>query len=276
LKRALIPGLVIALVPFAAQTSEWKSEFGVGLFTSDRTSTDTALVGNPFNGTYVEAMAETEIEGFRFSADARGEFTDDGGANNVYLSGPIHTGVVGFHLGRQYGDSLIGGYAAIGFFDGYDDEGPMRGWTAGVEIERAFERGSIFAQIGYAEAIGDPSDNEFQGPNVRVGYHGSLTNKLYGVTSVEYAYSSDCFEDCSASEWGSYLATNFGLGYDLGNGWEAVGAVRLSAIAANVEDAATDSTLYLGFTRTLGDRPRSELRTPMGAFHAAGWMHPLD
>ena len=276
MKKLLLTTTIVSLMPALAIANEWETQVGAGLQLSGRTSTDTDIEGSPFFGGYIEGYAAREFGALRFAVDGRGEMIDDKGKDDTYVTGPVHTGVLGVHLGTMVGQTLVGAYAGIGWFDGYDDDSPMSGWTAGVEAEHPFGNGSIFGQIGYAEAIGDEADNEFQGVNARVGIESQLAPNWRGMAALEYAYSPDCFEDCGSSQWGKYIAAEFGVTRALQNGFDVVAKVRVAQIVANTEDTGKDNTLYVGFTKSFGKRPTSALRTPMGAFHAAGWMEPLD
>ncbi len=275
MKHAFWAGPILLAASVPLQAAEWETELGAGIFVSERSSSDTIIEGSPFLGTYLEGYAARQFGGLRFSVDGRGELTDDEGADSPFVSGPLHTGVIGLHLGKHVNNTLVGGYAAIGFFDGYDSESPMDGFTLGIEAEHVVGNGAFFGQIGYVEAIGDPGDNEFQGPNVRVGYHTDISERLSGMAAIEYAYSGSCFEDC-LGDWGKYFGAEIALRYEFADDWEAVGGARFSSITANTEDTGSDSTFYFGVSRSFGKRPTSGLRTPMGGFHAAGWMHPLD
>lgn len=273
MKNALISSCLLLLAPMMASANEWETQLGGGLMLSERTSTDTDIVGSPFVGAYLEGYGAREFGNLRFAIDGRIEGIDDEGLNDVYESGPVQTGVVGIHFGTHVNGTLLGAYAGYGYFDGYDSN---NGWTVGIEAERAVGNGSVFAQLGYVDAIGDEGDNEFQGANVRLGYEGQISNNWRGLAAFEYAFSSDCFEDCGG-DWGRYVAAEFGAVYAMKNDWEMVTSLRISTITANTEDTGTDNTLYLGFRKNFGGkRPSSALRTPMGGFHAAGWMEPLD
>jgi predicted porin len=152
----------------------------------------------------------------------------------------------------------------------------MTGWTAGLEAEYKVGNGSVFGQIGYVEAIGDPGDNEFEGVNVRAGYQNQLAENWRGFLALEFAESNDCFEDCGG-DWGRYTAAELGAEYSFENDWKLYSSLRIASIVANTEDTGTDNTLYFGFRKSFGSKPvSSALRTPLGGFYAAGWMEPLD
>lgn len=120
MQRTLVFGLMALVVPAAAGAGSWEAEVGGGLFVSGRTNTDTEIVGNPFYGGYAEGYGATEIGALRIAVDGRFEQIDDEGLNDVYESGPVHTGVIGLHAGTYFNDLLVGVYAGSGYFDGYD------------------------------------------------------------------------------------------------------------------------------------------------------------
>lgn len=273
IKNTVLTSCLICLIPAVSAASEWETQLGGGLMLSDRTSTDTDIEGSPFVGAYVEGYAARNFGVVRFAIDGRLEGIEDEGLDDVYESGPVHAGVFGLHLGREVNGTLLGGYVGYGNFDGYEDND---GWTVGLEAERDFGNGSVFGQLGYVDAVGDAGDNEFKGLNARLGYQGSISDRWDALAAVEYAYSSECFEDCGG-DWGRYWSAEFGAAYEMKNDWEVVTTVRLSSINANTEDTGTDHSLSIGFRKTFGGKkPSSALRTPMGGFRAAGWMHPLD
>jgi hypothetical protein len=266
-----------AVAATGAQAQSWEGSLEGGFFLTDRTSTDTPIEDSPFLGTYFGGYASMNMGSLKFAIDGRAEFTDDKGADDVYVTGPLHTGVLGLRLGSQVSNTYFGAFAGAGWFDGYDSEDPMHGSIYGVEVEHFLGNGaSVYAQLGRAKAIGDPGDNEFIGYDAKIGY---LTPVNYRTTlnvSLESAYSPDCFEDCGASQWGRY--TTFGLEgtYSLTDRMDLVGAITYAKITANTEDDGKSTNVYLGIRVPFGAKPKSALRTPMGAFHAAGWMAPLD
>lgn len=277
--KSATPALLTAILITAgasASAQGWSSEVEAGLFSSYRNSTDTDIDADPFTGGYVAGAFTYSMNDLRFSIDGRIETIDDEGINDVYETGPVHTGVIGLHGGRVFGSTYVGAFVGVGYFDGYDSESAMDGHIIGIEAEHAFASGlTAFGQIGYAEAIGDPGDNEFQGPALRVGLAGDISERLGYVTAFEAARSRDCFEDCG-DQWGLYTAVSLELNYDISDRVELVGGVKIANIEANTEDSARATNVYLGLRLPLGNGPRSNLKTPLGAFEAAGWMHPLD
>lgn len=259
-----------------ASAQGWESSVDVGLFSATRSSTDTAITASPFVGTYLGGYGSTNVGSLKFAIDGRVEFLDDRGINDVYETGPVHAGVLGLHLGTQTGSTYYGGFVGAGLFDGYDSESPMGGHIFGVEAEHYLADGSSFyGQLGYAEAIGNSGDNEFRGYSAKVGYLSQLSDRLSLNMSLETAFSRDCFEDCNG-DWGRYTAAGIEAAYSLNNRVDLVGAINYADIQANTEDSGSSANIYLGVRMPLGAKPKSALRTPMGAFNGAGWMAPLD
>ena len=272
----LATSLVTLMAATGAHADAWEVELGGGIMLSQRDSTDTDIVGSPFKGAFLEGYGATDIGGLRFAIDGRVEVIDDEGRDDVYETGPVHSGVLGLHLGKEVNGNLVGGYVAVGMFDGSVSDSPMRGWTAGIEAERALGNGAIYGQLGYVRAVGDEGDNEFDGANLRVGYTRQFNDSWSGMAAIEVAHSGDCFEDCGG-DWGRAVSAEFGVTYSTASDWDLTGSLRFTKITANTEDEAHDKSLYLGVSKSFGGKPTSSsLRTPMGGFRAAGWMAPLD
>jgi len=260
-----------------ANSQGWSTEVEGGIWSAARTSSDTDIEGSPFFGGYFAGYSSGTVGNFNVAIDGRFELLDDQGADDVYVTGPLHTGVLGVHVGRETGAGYFGGYAAAGWFDGYDSESPMSGYITGIEMTRNLANGgALYGQAGYAVAIGDPGDNEFMGPAAKFGIMTELGNGMGLDLSFEYAKSPDCFEDCGSGQWGRYIALNVEVTYGLNNQMDLVGDYSLQQITANDEDYGTSNNVYVGIRVPLGDKAKTGLRTPMGAFNAAGWMAPLD
>ncbi|MBW6506399.1 MAG: hypothetical protein K0B00_06565 [Rhodobacteraceae bacterium] len=268
--------LAATSIASGAQAQGWETSFDGGLFATDRFSTDTEIEGSPFLGTYLGGYAGTRFGSLKFAIDGRAEFTDDRGADDVDETGPLHTAVLGARLGSQFANTYFGAFVGAGWFDGYDSEDPMRGDIYGVEVEHFLSNGaSVYAQLGHVRAIGDPGDNEFIGYDAKIGYLTPVGPRTTLNFSLEQAYSSECFEDCGG-DWGRYVALGVEANYKLSERVDLVGAINYATIFANTEDWGSEANLYLGVRVPFGARPTSALRTPMGGFHAAGWMEPLD
>lgn len=289
---AVVCGLVMA-APEGVLAQEWSGAFDINLTSVDRFSTDTAIVGSPFLGTSVGGYAMRYMtNGQRLMIDGRIEVINDEGNNDVDLSGPVHTGIFGIHIGRDgstSSSSIIGGgyfgwYAAIGMFDGYDSVSPMFGGTIGIEHEfplsstssASIPDASAFWQLGAIAAIGDPFDNEFLGLSGRAGISTMLGSRTSLVVDVETAYSPNCFEDCGG-DWGLYGSLGFELAHNLGSVGQLVFGAEHQIAVANTEDHGTSTIVSLGFRIPFGGNSgRNNLTSPIGGFNAAGWMDPLD
>jgi len=276
MKTTLSVTAIAALLATAPATfaQVWEGSIDAGLWATSRTSTDSNIEEDPFVGTYLGGYASRDFGTLKFAIDGRAEFMDDNDVNDTYESGPLKAGVLGLHLGREYGSTYVGGFAAAGLFSGYDSD---HGHMLGLEVEHFLASGgSVYGQLGYAKAIGDEGDNEFKGYNLKVGYQNQITDRVNLGFSLETAYSPNCFEDCGNDQWGRYTAATIEAAYALNPRLDLVGAVSYASIHANDEDSAESANLYLGVRVPFGNKPKSALRTPMGAFHGAGWMYPLD
>lgn len=276
-KLSIALAAAISLAAPAAFAQAWEGSLETGLWATSRTSTDTEIDDDPFVGAYLGGYGSRDIGSLKFAIDGRVEFLDDKSVNDTYETGPVHAGVLGVHLGREVGSTYYGAFAGVGMFDGYESEDPMDGHILGVEVEHYLASGgSVYGQLGYAKAIGYNGDNEFKGYNLKVGYQNKITDRVSLGLSLETAYSPNCFEDCGSDQWGRYTAATIEGAYALNDRLDLVGAVSYASIHANDEDSAESANLYLGVRMPLGAKPKSALRTPMGAFNGAGWMQPLD
>ena len=265
-------------VPTFATAQGWETAIEGGLWATSRSSTDTTISDDPFYGAYIGGYARRDINQLRFTIDGRIEMMSDKGINDTYDTGPVHTGVLGLHLGREFGPTYVGAYAAFGKFDGYDESYPMDGYTIGIEAEhRINSRSSVFGQLGYLEAIGDPGDNEFKGPSARIGYRNQFSDRLGAMFTLDWGYSSDCFVDCG-DQPGEYFGAGIEMDYALNDRLDLVGSIQHLRIEDYDDpDTGTDTSVYVGVRWNFGNPGRKNtLSTPITGFKAAGWMEPLD
>ena len=265
---------------------KWTANIEGGGWSTGRTSTDSSITYSEFSGGYLAGSLGRSFGAWQFTLDGRGEWMDDKDVDDVYESGPVHTGIVGLHFGRNFqndhGKTYVGIFTARGFFDGHDSESWMKGETHGIEAEHYFANNdySVFGQFGYMTAVGDPDDNEFKGYTQRIGLNNQLSEKLSGSISIEHGSSPDCFEDCNSfigqGNWGSYLGATLQADYALTDNIELIGRLSHLAIRANSEDDGTDTSAYLGVRFALGGRQRNNHATSLTGVKAAGWMETLD
>ncbi|WP_372841842.1 hypothetical protein [Phaeovulum sp.] len=268
-----------ALIATGAQAQEWQSSAGGGLFVSQRSSTDTDIDGNPFVGTYLTGEIARDFGALRLSIDGRLEFMSDGGEDDVYVTGPLHAGVLGLHLGRDFGKFYGGAFLGAGLFDGYDSDSPMSGTIGGLEFAVAVnEMISVTGQLGYLNAIGDPTDNEFEGMIARVGVDAQVSDRTLLSFSAENGFSKDCFVDCG-DQPGEYFGLTVGAEYALNDRVTLVGSLTSLRIEDYDDpDTGTDTSVFVGARIAFGAAAPSgpRLHTPIMPLRAAGWMEPLD
>ena len=268
-------GLVFA-APLAAQ--DWVASVEGGLFSTDRTSTDSTIVDSPYTGYFVAGQTQRNFGDYRLSVDGRLEMMDDKGIDDVYATGPVHSGIIGLHFGREFGDAYFGAFAAAGYFDGYDSESPMTGTLAGLEGSYTLPVGAVlYAQIGAMEAIGYLGDNEYVGYAARVGAKHQFNDRIAAGLSYEFGQSNDCFVDCG-DQPGEFSMATLDASYAVTDQMDIVARYAyLDVFDEDDSDTGTASTFYLGARWNFGARSeQTALTTPMGGFQAAGWMNPLD
>lgn len=267
---------LVFAAPLAAQ--DWAGSVEGGLFLTDRTSTDTTIVDSPYIGYFVAGQTQRSFGNYRLSADGRLEMMNDKGIDDVYETGPVHSGIIGLHFGHEFGAAYFGAFAAAGYFDGYNSESPMTGTLAGLEGSYTNPVGTVlYAQVGAMAAIGYPGDNEYIGYAARVGAKHQFNERIAAGLSYEFGQSSDCFVDCY-NEPGEFSMVTLDASYAVTDQIDIVTRYAyLNVFDEDDNDTGTGSTFYMGARWNFG--PRSEqtaLTTPMGGFQAAGWMEPLD
>jgi hypothetical protein len=259
-----------------AQAQGWQSSVEAGFQMTDRTNTVNNVINSPYFGGYLAGYGGVNLGRVALAFDGRAEFTDDRGFNNVNATGPLHTGVVGARAGTRFSNLYVGAFAGLGFFDGKNSDSPMQGSIYGVEAEYFLPHGgSLYAQLGQARAVGAPGDNEFEGYDYRIGYLIQVSDRTTIDVSAEHAYSSRCFQDCGDA--GRNVVFGLEAVHRLTARIDLVGSIDYAHVTTNVKaDHVTSMDVYVGVRVPLGARPTSALRTPMGAFQAASWMHPMD
>lgn len=278
-KVSLFLSVSLCILGGSASAQDWAADLDFGALVSDRQSTDTDIVGSPFIGGYVGGYASGNIGMFSVAIDGRYELTGDEGLNDVYLTGPLHSGVLGLHFGANFGPVYAGVFAAKGFVDGYDSEKPMNGTVQGIELAYAVSPTiNVMAQLGAAKAIGSDGDNEYDGYAAKIAVDAKISDTLGLSFALENGRSEDCFVDCG-DQPGEYFGVSFGANYALNDKITLVGSINSLRIEDYDDpDTGKDLTLYLGARYTLGDvpTPTRRLTTPISVFKAAGWMSPLD
>lgn len=273
-------GLVFA-APLAAQ--DWVGSLEGGLFSTDRTSTDSTIVDSPYTGYFVAGQTQRNFGDYRLSVDGRLEMMDDKDIDDGSATGPVHSGVIGLHFGREFGDAYFGAFAAAGKFDGNDSDSPMTGTLAGLEGSYTLPIGAVlYAQGGAMEAIGHSGDQEYVGYAARVGAKHQFNDRISAGLGYEFGRSNECFVDCphegEVDEPGVFSMVTLDASYAVTDQMDIVARYAyLNVFDEDDDDTGTESTFYLGARWNFGARSeQTALTTPMGGFQAAGWMGPLD
>ena len=261
-------------------TSGWSGAVDGSLAISERTSTDhefhTTFLGFSVGGYVTNQMPS----GHTLTFDGRFTQYNFGDGHDIYYDGPKGSGALGVHLGTDFmGNAFVGGFAAVGVFEGYNDHDYMYmpGYIVGVEGTMPIGTATGFGQLGYGHLIGDPGDNEFKGPIGRIGAGFDLSNSMSLVVDAEGGYSFDCFTDCG-DQPGYYGSIGADLERQFADGFAAIVGVEFLAIHDEKDpDTGTEINAHIGISKSFGGaRGQDLLATPMGAFKAAGWMEPLD
>lgn len=239
----------------------------------------------PQFGGYFGAAASRDFGAIKFSIDGRVEIADNRGSTDIDFTGPIHAGVLGLHLGTDVGQTYLGGFVATGIFDGYDHERPMGGNMAGVTVIHALSPTiDVTGQLGWAELLGDPGDNEYIGYVARIAVDAQLSDRLSGRIAIDHGRSERCFVDCpdainTDDVLGKYYGLSLGLDYALNNRTTLTGGVDyLHVHDVQDDDTGTDTSLFLGARFALGsggDTGR-KITTPIQVHRACGYMDSLD
>ena len=249
----------------------------VSLLNSSRTNTDTDIEGSPFKGFALSGFVSNTLENnLRVTADVRWEELNEDNSD-IYVTGPKHAGVFGLHGGKVFGDIYTGLFIGAGFADG-DDDGIKADLIYGIEADLAVNSTvNVFGQLGYvSEAIDDADDNEFDGYAVRFGASKQFTDQLSASIDYERAKSSTCFEDCG-NDWGEYRSFGIDVTYVINDDLHLIAGYENQKITANTEDDGSAKNFTIGIRVPFGgSNGRNNLATPIGGFHAAGWMSPLD
>ncbi len=272
--------MLTALAALPATAQDWTTSLEAGLFSTARSSTQDGnnIVADPFAGSYIAGYASREFGALKFSVDARFEQIDDQGIDYVFESGPVHSGVLGLHLGKDMGPVFFGGFLGLGVFDGYDSEDPMTGYVGGIELAKEIgPNTTVYGQLGYGRVIGDPGDNEFVGYVLRVGLDTQVSDRLGLGLSYDNGRSNDCFVDCDGP--GAYFGLTAEFDYAISDRGSIVGSVSALRIEDYEDpDTGTDTSVFLGMRFALGGSAdnRGRLTTPINLFRASGWQHSLD
>ena len=264
-------------VSVAVPAPSWSAGLEVSYGLTARTNTDTDIENSPFYGFSVGGYFSTKLGQMDLMIDGRFTQYNFNGEDDVYVTGPKGSGALGLHVGKDFGATYLGGFAAYGVFEGSDEQDYMGGFIVGAEVSRGLGNGTGFAQIGYANLIGDPGDNEFIGVIGRIGYAFDLGDKFGIILDVEGGYSADCFVDCG-DQPGMYAIAGVEVAYNFSDKLSAFAQYEyINIYDENDNDTGTENNIMLGVRMAFGaDSNSNLLATPMGAFKAAGWMEPLD
>lgn len=283
MKRLLSSAVVFAISVSAAQA--WTTQLESGLSASNRTNTDTTITQNPRFGAYVAGNASKAVGDKTLTIDGRLEFGLGASPEENYETGPMHSGVLGLHYGKNIGKEYVGGFAVLGLFDGVDDAGnstktPQFGGMAGVEVKRQLSAStSVLAQLGYASFVGDPTDSRFDGFVAHVELHRVVNDRLSLVFGADHGNSPESFVDLGDGP-GEFFGLSATAEYKLNDRIILVGGVNSLRVEDYDDgDTGTDMSVYLGGRIALGGGAvpaTHRLSTPIQTFRAAGWMEALD
>lgn len=269
--------MICATQPTFAQ--DWHGMIEGGLFASNRDSTQEDILVRPLYGYFLDGAVSRDFGALKFSLDGRVEFGDGRGEDDIDFTGPLHAGVLGLHLGTDLGNTYVGGFVATGIFDGYDSEDPMSGEMAGLEIVHPISPNvSLTAQLGWAELIGDPGDNEYIGYIAHIGVDAKINERMSASLGLDNGRSENCFVDCGDVP-GQYFGVSLGLDYQMSEALTLVGELnQLRVLDYDDADSGSDLSLYLGARMTFGAKGggSGQPRTPIQVYRAAGYMDSLD
>lgn len=202
-------------------------------------------------------------------------------------TGPMHSGAFSSHFGREFGKTYVGGFSAVGIFDGLDANGdptlvPRSGTVIGVDVMRNLtDNVYVTGQLGYGNIVADPVDSLFRGYVASVAINANVNDKFRTTLSFDNGRSPKSFSDYDFSfdQPGAYWGAGLSAEYKAFNRLTVVGAVNsLRARDFDDDQTGTDLSLYLGGRITFGQKEANaqRLTTPIQVFRAAGWMEALD
>ena len=268
--KLLIMAASAALVVSTPANAEgWQTSFSAGIAMTS-TNFDLAPLAaapaksEPSVGGFVGFEGTGSAGGMSVSFDGFIEYLGDTEA--VFLTGPLHSGVVGVHAGRDYEAGYFGAFAGLGFFDSYLSASPETGTIAGLEGVFGIGAGNAFVQLGYARAVSDSSFNEFIGPVARVGVSSDLPSGLSLSASIETGKNTGCVNFCFYSGEPYYEVT-LEMEKDIAPGYGLVGGVSHFQPA---DWMASSNSLFIGLRTAVGSGKKTP-STPRGAFKMTGW-----
>ncbi len=261
----------------------WTKSVESGLYSSTRSSTDDGIAKNPNNGLYVAGNMAGAMGSFKVALDGRVELGLGDRPGDNHDTGPMQSGVFGLHLGQDRGENYIGGFAALGIYDGTtasDSESkiPQVGGVIGAEIVRPLTQTvTVTGQLGYAIAVSD-DDQAYRGYVAHLGFDAHVNDRLTAVIGFDTGRSNDSFVD-TGGQPGAFFAVSLAGEYALNDRFTLIGSVNQLRIEDYDDpDTGKDLSVFLGARVALGDKsvPAHRLSTPMQVFRAAGWMQTLD
>jgi hypothetical protein len=184
---------------------------------------------------------------------------------------------LGLHVGRNLGATYVGGFVGINSFQGADAEdfnGFVDGQLFGIEVEQKTSFGSLFAQLGSADMVGDEGDTAFDGIFGMVGIAANFGPGTI-IATFEMGESPDIYEDSEDS--GTYKVIGITYEHPFNDRLIGTVGVQVTDFNANTEDAGTEQSFSLGLRVPLGpEKARNNLKTTYMPGLAAAWAEALD
>ena len=281
MKRFLLTVAAIAISAGAANA--WTKSVESGLYSSTRSNTDTDIAKNPNNGIYAAGKVAGDIGSFEMAFDGRVELGLGERSAGNYTTGPMHSGAFSLHFGRDMGDSYVGGFAALGLYDGVAADGtytqkPQFGGIIGAEIVRPLTNAvTATGQLGYAVAETGKA-NAYRGYVAHLGFDAKVNDKLTAVIGFDSGRSNNSFVD-TGGQPGEFFGVSLGGEYAFNDRLTLIGSVNQLRIKDyNDPDTGKDLSVFIGVRIALDDKSvhAHRLNNPMQVFRAAGWMQALD
>ncbi len=272
----------MGLVSTASAQSAFSGSITASSMSSSVYSSDDSAVWKTFGGYTYEGFVQGELAGFDVMADFSGLQRNIGGTNNWFREAPEKSSVLGLHIGRNFGSTYVGGFAAVGQQQRtrpFSEFGNMIPGTV-FGLEAAFNAGpaTLFGQIGNMDWSEDPTDptpdNSFIGQIYRAGASMDINDRLNVMFDIESGLSPNGFEDFG--DWGQYVVAGVEVSYAFTDSASVVVGYESGTFTANTEDYGREQNLTLGLRMSFGGAGTNVLKTPGQGFAAAGWAATTD
>lgn len=277
--KLLAAGMVFALAAgqVRAQAFEGEVELSFGRAPFLSTDDDDERLSDP--SYKVSGWAGTAFGDWRVFGDVN-VYNRDIGAEDFSSYAPEGARSYGLHVGRNFGSAYAGAFMGRNEFQS-DDTADSNSYVSGkiYGVEGQYEMGAVtvFAQLGRAEMVIDPTDTAFVGGFQRLGVSATV-DKLTMTADLEQGHSPHIFEDSGDSNWGKYRALGVNLDYRLSERLIATASYEMMDITANSEDSGSDQFYGVGIRIPLGASTgkRNHLTTSYSPGLAASWAANLD